>query len=133
MKDLNTANVVEVDAPDGLVVGMAIPAGIGGDFTKDAGWQPTYVPHNGFDLANRNLGLGIYAPKPKSPEPYLWHTMLQDYITNETKVCIHLSNGVRLEGIINLQDAEALTLVRDGTEQLVMKHAVGTVMPVGGK
>jgi len=92
-----------------------------------------YIPNglkDAFDMANRELGLGKYAAKPS--EPYLWNAMLKDFIANETQVKIHLNNGVRLEGIINQQDQDALTLVRDNVEQLVMKHAIGTVMPVGG-
>lgn len=44
-------------------------------------------------------------------------------------VTIFLTNGVKLSGSITWVDHDCLTLARDGITQLVMKHAVSTVMP----
>lgn len=44
-------------------------------------------------------------------------------------VTIFLTNGVKLSGTITMVDDDCLTLSRDGMTQLVMKHAVSTVMP----
>ncbi|PIZ30059.1 MAG: RNA chaperone Hfq [Alphaproteobacteria bacterium CG_4_10_14_0_8_um_filter_53_9] len=44
-------------------------------------------------------------------------------------VTVFLTNGVKLSGVISMVDEDCLTLARDGMTQLVMKHAVSTVMP----
>lgn len=44
-------------------------------------------------------------------------------------VTVFLTNGVKLSGSITFVDEEALTLARDGVTQLILKHAIATVMP----
>ena len=44
---------------------------------------------------------------------------------------IFLMNGVKLQGVITSFDGFTVTLVRDGFSQLVYKHAISTIMPVG--
>lgn len=59
---------------------------------------------------------------------------LQDIFLNEcrrskTPVTIFLMKGVKLSGIITWFDAFSLLLRRDGTAQLIYKHAISTIMP----
>ncbi len=44
-------------------------------------------------------------------------------------VTVFLTNGVKLSGSITWFDNESITLSRDGLTQLIMRHAVSTVMP----
>lgn len=44
-------------------------------------------------------------------------------------VTVFLTNGVKLSGAITAVDEQCMTLARDGVTQLVMRHAVATVMP----
>jgi host factor-I protein len=44
-------------------------------------------------------------------------------------VTIFLTNGVKLSGTVTMVDHDCMTLSRDGVTQLIMKHAVSTVMP----
>ena len=44
-------------------------------------------------------------------------------------VRLFLVNGVKLQGIITWFDNFSVLLRRDGTVQLVYKHAISTVMP----
>ena len=62
------------------------------------------------------------------------HKMLQDvflYAMCDKKepVTAFLVNGVMLQGVIGAYDLFSLMLERDGTMQLVYKHAVSTIQP----
>ena len=50
---------------------------------------------------------------------------------NKTPVTIFLVNGVKLQGNITWFDNFCVLLRRDGQSQLVYKHAISTVMPLG--
>jgi len=50
---------------------------------------------------------------------------------NKTSVTIFLVNGVKLQGIVTWFDNFSVLLRRDGHSQLVYKHAISTVMPMG--
>jgi host factor-I protein len=59
---------------------------------------------------------------------------LQDLFLNslrraKTPVTIFLVKGVKLQGIVTWFDNFSLLLRRDGTSQLVYKHAISTIMP----
>ena len=59
---------------------------------------------------------------------------LQDVFLNslrksKTPVTIFLVKGVKLQGIVTWFDNFALLLRRDGSAQLVYKHAISTIMP----
>jgi host factor-I protein len=59
---------------------------------------------------------------------------LQDQFLNsirrsKTPVTIFLVKGVKLQGIITWYDPFSLLLRRDGSAQLVYKHAISTIMP----
>jgi host factor-I protein len=59
---------------------------------------------------------------------------LQDQFLNalrrtKTPVVIFLVKGVKLQGVITWFDPFSLLLRREGTTQLVYKHAISTVMP----
>ena len=61
---------------------------------------------------------------------------LQDVFLNavrksKTPVTVFLVNGVKLQGVITWFDNFCVLLRRDGTSQLVYKHAISTVMPSG--
>lgn len=45
-------------------------------------------------------------------------------------VTVFLTNGVKLSGFVVEYDDDCLTLKRDASEQLVMRQAVATIMPV---
>ena len=59
---------------------------------------------------------------------------LQDFFLNGVRkdknpVTVFLVNGVKLQGVITWFDNFSLLLRRDGTSQLVYKHAISTIMP----
>jgi host factor-I protein len=59
---------------------------------------------------------------------------LQDLFLNQvrrskTPVTVFLMKGVKLQGIITWFDAFSMLLRRDGSAQLLYKHAVSTIMP----
>ena len=59
---------------------------------------------------------------------------LQDAFLNQvrktkTPVTVFLINGVKLQGAITWFDNFSILLRRDGTSQLVYKHAISTIMP----
>jgi host factor-I protein len=55
---------------------------------------------------------------------------IQEHI--ERPLTIFLTNGVKLGGIITKQDKDSLILSRDGSSQMVYKHAIATIMPNNG-
>ena len=50
---------------------------------------------------------------------------------NKVPVTVFLVNGIKLQGVIVSFDNFCLQLRRDGQSQLVYKHAISTVMPMG--
>ena len=59
---------------------------------------------------------------------------LQDHFLNAVRktknpVTLFLVNGVKLQGVITWFDNFSILLRREGTVQLVYKHAISTVMP----
>lgn len=59
---------------------------------------------------------------------------LQDQFLNsirrsKTPVTIFLMKGVKLQGVVTWFDAFSMLLRREGTSQLLYKHAVSTIMP----
>ena len=59
---------------------------------------------------------------------------LQDHFLNSIRrakspVTIFLVKGVKLQGVVTWFDSFSLLLRREGTAQLVYKHAISTVMP----
>ena len=59
---------------------------------------------------------------------------LQDSFLNAVRktknpVTLFLVNGVKLQGVITWFDNFSVLLRREGTVQLVYKHAISTVMP----
>ena len=59
---------------------------------------------------------------------------LQDQFLNSIRrsknpVTVFLVKGVKLQGIVTWFDAFSLLLRREGTSQLVYKHAISTIMP----
>lgn len=49
----------------------------------------------------------------------------------KASVTVFLVNGVKLQGIVTWFDNFSLLLKRDNTCQLVYKHAISTIMPMG--
>ena len=61
---------------------------------------------------------------------------LQDTFLNHVRkhkiaLTVFLVNGVKLQGVITWFDNFCVLLRRDGQVQLVYKHAISTVMPMG--
>ena len=59
---------------------------------------------------------------------------LQDHFLNSIRraklpVTIFLVKGVKLQGVVTWFDSFSVLLRRDGTSQLVYKHAISTIMP----
>jgi host factor-I protein len=59
---------------------------------------------------------------------------LQDQFLNtvrrsKTPVTVFLMKGVKLQGVITWFDAFSMLLRREGTAQLLYKHAISTIMP----
>ena len=59
----------------------------------------------------------------------LQSTFLAHLAEGHAPVTVFLTNGVKLSGSMTYADDEALALSRDGVTQLILKHAVATVMP----
>jgi host factor-I protein len=62
------------------------------------------------------------------------HSSLQDTFLNSVRknknpVTLFLVNGVKLQGVITWFDNFSVLLRREGTVQLVYKHAISTIMP----
>ena len=61
-------------------------------------------------------------------------SILQDNFLNSVRktknpVTLFLIDGVKLQGVITWFDSFSVLLRREGTVQLVYKHAISTVMP----
>lgn len=56
---------------------------------------------------------------------------LQHLHQAEAPVTVFLVNGVKLQGVVAQFDSQTLLLRRDGHVQLIYKHAISTIMPVG--
>ncbi len=63
--------------------------------------------------------------------PSLQDTFLNHVRDQETPLTVFLTNGVKLQGVIASFDNFSVMLVRDGFSQLIYKHAISTVMPLG--
>ena len=61
----------------------------------------------------------------------LQDTFLNHVRKNKTPLTIFLVNGVKLQGVVTWFDNFCVLLRRDGQVQLVYKHAISTVMPMG--
>lgn len=59
----------------------------------------------------------------------LQDVFLNNVRKNKTPVTVFLVNGVKLQGVITWFDNFCVLLRRDGSSQLVYKHAISTVMP----
>ena len=64
-----------------------------------------------------------------SSQSSLQDTFLNSVRKNRNPVTLFLVNGVKLQGVITWFDNFSVLLRRDGTVQLVYKHAVSTIMP----
>src|ERR1051325_9284365 len=70
--------------------------------------------------------------KPMSEKQQnLQDTFLNAVRKSKAAVTIFLVNGVKLQGNITWFDNFCVLLRRDGQAQLVYKHAISTVMPMG--
>jgi host factor-I protein len=70
-------------------------------------------------------------PTAKERSPSLQNTFLAQVREQKMPLTIFLINGVKLQGVITSFDGFTVTLVRDDCSQLVYKHAISTIMPVG--
>ena len=61
----------------------------------------------------------------------LQDTFLNSVRKSKTPLTIFLVNGVKLQGVVSWFDNFCVLLRRDGQAQLVYKHAISTVMPMG--
>ena len=64
-----------------------------------------------------------------SSQSSLQDTFLNSVRKNKNPVTLFLVNGVKLQGVITWFDNFSVLLRREGTVQLVYKHAISTVMP----
>ena len=59
----------------------------------------------------------------------LQDTFLNNVRKDKNPVTVFLFNGVKLQGVITWFDNFSVLLRREGTVQLVYKHAISTIMP----
>ena len=59
----------------------------------------------------------------------LQEVFLNNVRKSHSAVTVFLVNGVKLQGVITWFDNFSILLRRDGTSQLVYKHAISTIMP----
>ncbi len=64
-----------------------------------------------------------------SSQSNLQDTFLNSVRKNRNPVTLFLVNGVKLQGAITWFDNFSVLLRREGTVQLVYKHAISTIMP----
>ena len=64
-----------------------------------------------------------------SSQSSLQDTFLNSVRKNRNPVTLFLINGVKLQGVITWFDNFSVLLRREGTVQLVYKHAISTIMP----
>ena len=64
-----------------------------------------------------------------SPQSNLQDTFLNTLRKTRNPVTLFLVNGVKLQGAITWFDNFSVLLRREGTVQLVYKHAISTIMP----
>ena len=64
-----------------------------------------------------------------SSQSSLQDTFLNSVRKNKNPVTLFLINGVKLQGVITWFDNFSVLLRREGTVQLVYKHAISTIMP----
>ena len=64
-----------------------------------------------------------------SSQSNLQDTFLNSVRRNKNPVTLFLVNGVKLQGVITWFDNFSVLLRREGTVQLVYKHAISTIMP----
>ena len=64
-----------------------------------------------------------------SSKSNLQDTFLNSVRKSKNPVTLFLVNGVKLQGVITWFDNFSILLRRDGTSQLVYKHAISTIMP----
>jgi len=76
--------------------------------------------------ANKQTGI-----KMSEKQQNLQDTFLNAVRKSKSSVTIFLVNGVKLQGNITWFDNFCVLLRRDGQAQLVYKHAISTVMPMG--
>ncbi|MDA8869808.1 RNA chaperone Hfq [Rhizobiaceae bacterium] len=62
-------------------------------------------------------------------QPALQDAFLNAVRRGKISLTIFLVNGVKLTGIVTSFDNFCLLLRRDGSSQLVYKHAISTIMP----
>ncbi|QNT78964.1 RNA chaperone Hfq [Entomobacter blattae] len=67
----------------------------------------------------------------KEPSQNVQDVFLNHVRKTKNPVTVFLVNGVKLQGIITWFDNFSILLKRDNHTQLIYKHAVSTVMPVG--
>jgi host factor-I protein len=90
-------------------------------------------------LDSPGRGLGRTRPERESKmglpmsekQQNLQDTFLNAVRKSKSSVTIFLVNGVKLQGNITWFDNFCVLLRRDGQAQLVYKHAISTVMPMG--
>jgi len=63
--------------------------------------------------------------------PNLQDTFLNHVRKEKIPLTVFLVNGVKLQGVITWFDNFCVLLRRDGSSQLVYKHAISTIMPGG--
>ena len=61
----------------------------------------------------------------------LQEVFLNNIRKSHSAVTVFLVNGVKLQGVITWFDNFSILLKRDQHVQLVYKHAISTIMPVG--
>ena len=64
-----------------------------------------------------------------SAQSNLQDTFLNSVRKSKNPVTLFLVNGVKLQGVITWFDNFSVLLRREGTVQLVYKHAISTIMP----
>ena len=64
-----------------------------------------------------------------SSQSNLQDTFLNAVRKSKNPVTLFLVNGVKLQGVITWFDSFSVLLRREGTVQLVYKHAISTIMP----
>ena len=64
-----------------------------------------------------------------SSQSSLQDTFLNSLRKSRNPVTLFLVNGVKLQGVITWFDNFSVLLRREGTVQLVYKHAISTIMP----
>lgn len=60
----------------------------------------------------------------------LLNEMLEEIVNEQVPVTLFLMNGFQIRGVVSRFDDVSIAIVADGKQQLLLKHAISTIVPI---